>query len=128
MNGFSFLTTNCLVSIILFVVCRLLFRLLFRYRISVIFRPYSFWPFIVFLAMEGNLQVITFYACSVFRFCFFRNFSQKFKSGLSFFILYFLILFAVAGHFFVFSSFGRLSKYFADNVKPSLRTIFYPTI
>ena len=50
------------------------------------------------------------------------------ETGLAFFLLYPLVFFAVAGYLLIFSSFGRLSKYFADNARPSLRASFYLTI
>jgi uncharacterized protein with PQ loop repeat len=43
-------------------------------------------------------------------------------------LLYFLVIFSVAGFFLVFAFLGQLAKYFTDNTKPSLRTTFYLTI
>ena len=42
-------------------------------------------------------------------------------------VLYFLVLFAVGGFFIVFAFLGRLSKYFVDNAKPSVHSVFYLT-
>lgn len=128
LSTFSFLTTNFALSLILFVIGRVLFRLLFSFRISLLFRSYSFWPYLVFFVMEGNLQIVTFYACSVLRFCFFFSPSDKIQAAVVFFGLYFLILFSVAGYFFVFQRLGPLTKYFCDNVRPTLHTSIFLTI
>ena len=127
-SAFSFFTTNFITSLILFVCCRIMFTILFRYRVSLLFRPYSFWPNIFFFVMEGNLQVVTFYTCSVIRLCFFYTPAQKFQTALVFFGLYFLVLYSVAGYFLIFQKLGFLSKYFVDNVKPSLQTTVFLTI
>ena len=127
-SAFSFMTTNLIASVLLFIVCRIIFGVLFNYRVSRAFRPFSFWPFIVFFALEGNLQILIFYSCSVFKLNFFREAAQKSLLGVSYLALFLLVFFSVAGYFIIFAFFGRLSKYFADNVKPSLHSIFYLTI
>lgn len=111
-SAFSFLTTNFLVSLCLFVVFRILFNLLFRYRVSLMFRAESFWSYFSFFVMEGNLQVVTFYSCSILRLNFFFNGSQKVQAALVYFILYFLIFLGVAGYLLIFSKLRKLCKYF----------------
>ena len=113
---------------ILFIFCRVMFSILFRYRISLLFRPYSFWPNIFFFVMEGNLQVVTFYTCSILRLCFFYTPTQKLQTAVVYFGLYFLVLYSVAGYFMIFQKLGMLTKYFADNVNPSFETTVFLTI
>lgn len=124
---FSFITTNVVVSVILFVVFRLLFHLFFRFRISLMFRPQSFWPYLIFFIMEGNLQVISFYASSILRFNFFIAPTIKFQAALVYFFLFFLVIFGVAAYLLVFQKLGRLSKYFAENVNSSFHAISFLT-
>ena len=126
-SAFSFFTTNIVFSVTLFIACRIIFNILFQYRISLLFRPYSFWPNVFFFIMEGNLQVVTFYTCSVIKLCFFYTPAQKFQTAIVFFGLYFLVLYSVGGYFLIFQKLGTLTKYFADNVNPSFKTIFFLT-
>ena len=123
----SFATTSFAFSLVFFIVCRIIFGLLFRFRVSLIFRPYSFWPFLLFFVMEGNLQAVTFYACSIIRLCFFYNPRGKLQAAAIYFFLYLLVIFGVGGYFLIFQKLKSLSKYFADNVTPSLRTTAFLT-
>ena len=125
---FSFITTNVVVSFIIFVIFKTLFHLLYQFRISLIFRPQSFWPYLAFFIMEGNLQVVTFYTTSILRVNFFLSPVVKFQAALVYFILFFLILFAVAAYFLVFQKLGSLTKYFGENVNSSFFGLTFLTI
>ena len=129
-SAFSFLTTNFALSVALFVIFRILFNIFFRFRISLLFRPQSFWGYLVFFVMEGNLQVLLFYSCSVLRLNFYYNPKGKLEAAFIYLFLYFLVLFSVAGYFLAFMQLGKLFKYFADNVevKPSFTTAVFLTI
>lgn len=111
-SAFSFFTTNFAVSLSLFVVFRILFKLLFRYRISLMFRAESFWSYFSFFLMEGNLQIVTFYTCSILRLNFFFNASQKVQAALVYLGLFFLIFLGIAGYLLIFSKLRKLCKYF----------------
>ena len=78
--------------------------------------------------MEGNLQVITFYACSILRLNFFFTPGQKLQVAIVYFFLFFLIFFGVAGYFLIFQSLKKLSKYFVDNLNGSFSTTIFVTI
>ena len=71
--------------------------------------------------------MVTFYTCSVIKLCFFYTPGQKFQTAVVFFGLYFLVLYSVGGYFLIFQKLGVLTKYFADNVNPSFKTIFFLT-
>lgn len=78
--------------------------------------------------MEGNLQVVTFYASSILRINFFLTPIVKFQAALVYTILFFLIFFAVSAYFLVYQKLGSLTKYFAENVNSSFRSIAFLTI
>ena len=121
----SFLSTNFILSLTLYTLFFVIFRALFAYKVSVIFRPYSFWPYFFFLLMEGNLQMLTFYLASILRLNFFFLPLQKAAAALAYALLFSVVLFAVGGYLLVYRSIKKLIKYFADNVNGSFQIAIY---
>ena len=103
-------------TVLLFVVLNRVFYCLFQHELSQHLRMFSFWGFLCFMGMESNIEFFAFLG--------FRNFltmgSLRFahKLYLAAFILgfFFVFLFAFAGFFLIHYCYGRLAKYFLDNV------------
>ena len=103
---------------ILFIVCRIIFFCLFKYKISFAFRTYSFGFFILEYLFLANLSDLTFLAV--------RNFEMLFRIGNGWMPLISQATFLVVSGFifislislpFIYLSFyGKLSKYFLVNM------------
>jgi len=64
-SGFMINTVNLFLSnvfliFLMFLVLRIVFFVLFKYTISKIVREYSFWPYLYFMLIDGNLQFLAY--------------------------------------------------------------------
>lgn len=114
-----------MLSLAIYTLFYLLFRALFVYKVSILFRPYSFWPYFFFLLMEGNMQMLTFYVSSILKLNFFFRPIEKLEAVIVYGLLFSIILFAVGGYLLVYRSIKKLIKYFADNVNGSFQITIY---
>ena len=109
------------VMIGIFLVGYLAFRLLFRWRVSVLFRQYSLLGCFLFMFLDGKIEVVTFYFASELLLLVSGSFGQKAKTVV---ILgaYFLIFFMAVGGMLLFrAKYKRLIKYVFDNCKQPQR-------
>ena len=77
-----------------------LFYLLFDYKISQWFRPFSFWFILLDLLVQNNLEFFSFLACRTLETLF--SFSASSKTLNGFFILFIFLLFATASTSYLF--------------------------
>lgn len=127
-NSWSFVTTNAIVSSSLYITFKLLFHLFFSYKVSLLFRSFSFKSYFPFFLLEGNLQILSFYAISDITLPFQFHIGDKITMCASVFTFCFLVVFSIAGYSYLYTFFKKLIKYFTDNIKISGSIIFYLTI
>lgn len=102
--------------IVLFFVCNRIFYCLFEREISQHLRIFSFWGFLFQMGIESNIEFFTFLAFRNFHTMFSFDFSNKLYLAAMIFFVYFVVLFAVAGYFLMYYLYGKLAKYFLDNL------------
>lgn len=129
-NGFfintaNFFLSNMLLTIGMFLVCRFLFFLLFRFRISVLFREFSFWPYLAIILMEGNLQFASYLVAFEFRWMFATTLANKLMTSWLVCVFYLILAFSVGSYFLFRYVYGELAKYFFDNSVNSTQGAFY---
>jgi len=73
-NSWNFITTNLVTSAFIFLIFKLLFRFTFHFKISRLFRPYSFSLYFIYFILEGNTQILVFYTSSNYKLSFSPNF------------------------------------------------------
>ena len=93
-----------------------LFYLLFNYRISIIFRPFSLWWILFELSIQNNIEYFTFLGFRALTVPFSFNFFSK---GLFAFtlIVFFLVIFSVFSSYVLYYGwYGKLARYFLVNM------------
>ena len=102
--------------IILFIVVNKLFYCLFNYEISQHIRIFSFWGFLLQMGLESNIEFFTFLGFRNFHTMMSFNFTHKVYLSLMIFFMFFVIIFAFGGYFLLYYFYGKLAKYFLDNL------------
>jgi hypothetical protein len=82
--------------LIVFLLFHLCFRLLQRWSLSIVFRPYAFYATLIFALLEGNIESITFLSFGELQTLFAFGFYHKLLNALSVAVLFF-VLFASFG-------------------------------
>lgn len=109
----------------IFLVCRFLFFLLRNYKISIFFRKFSFWPTLVLIALDGNLQYASYLTAFEFNWFFSSNFLSKCMNGLVVINFFSIFCFCIGCYFLFRCFYGNLAKYFFDNSKNSQLGAWY---
>jgi hypothetical protein len=112
----------------MFFLMRFLFKLCFNFEISLLFRQYSFYAYLVLMLIEGNIEEFSYLFISelftLFSFSFTDKISQVLMIGFFFFFI-----FAILSSYLIFkSTFNKLAKYFYDNCDTSIFGTVYLTI
>lgn len=94
---------------------RYVFKLLFNYRVSILFRAFSSFIYLSPLLLDGNLQYFFFLMFSQSRLMFSLNFRDKMFNLISLFSFFFIFLFSVVSCFLSYYLCKKLSKYIIDN-------------
>jgi hypothetical protein len=112
-------------TLLIFLVGKICFRLLFKYRISLLFRAFTMLGLLSLSLMEGKIEVYTFQFISEMLFLNFDGFIKKMLlAGMVYF--YFIFLIIASSSMFVFLLlYGRRAKYLFDNCKPSLLSAYF---
>jgi len=103
---------------------RFLFYLLYNHRISKLIRPFSFWGYLGVIMIDGNLQMMYFLMFSQNSLLFSFDFNDKIQHVLEQFIFCIYLLFSVSCYFLYYSFYKKLSKYFLDNCKLNISSVF----
>ena len=103
-------------TVVVFVLLNRLFYCLFEYEVSKHLRMFSFWGFLCFMGLESNIELFTFLGFRNFHTMFSFNFAHKVYLSLMLFFMFFVVLFAVGGFFLMYYLYGKLAKYFLDNL------------
>ena len=103
-------------TFLMFVILNKIFFCLFNNELSKYLRIFSFWGFLFFMGMESNIEFFTFLGFRNFHTMFSLNISHKIYLSAVIFFMFFVILFAFAGFYMMHYFYGRLAKYFLDNL------------
>ena len=106
--------------VLAFLVLNLVFRLLFRYRVSKLIRPFSFWGYIGLILIDGNMQIVFYLMFSQSSLLFSFDFTDKVLNFLANIVFFLFLWFSVACYFLYYHFYKKLAKYFLDNSKCSI--------
>lgn len=99
------------VTLLFFMLGLLLFKLLFRFRISMLFRQYSLFGYFLCVFFDGKIEIMTFYFLSEALLLVSSSFLHKFKVVIIVFSYFLIFTFAVGSMLFLKAIYGRLLKY-----------------
>lgn len=99
----------------LYFLLRLIFRLLFNYRISIFLRAFSFLAYLFPLLLDGNLQYFFFLMFSQSYLGFSINPKDKFLNVAGCLLCFFILWLSMASCFLAYYFSRKLSKYVLDN-------------
>lgn len=112
------------VTLFIFIVGLILFKLLFRYRISMLFRQYSLLGYVFCVFLDGKIEIMTFYFLSEALLLVSSSFLQKIKV-VAIVLAYFLIFTFAVGSMMLFKViYGKLLKYIYENCRNPLSSSF----
>ena len=100
-------------------VFRFIFFLLFKFNISIFFRKYSFWPTLIVLLLDGNLQISAYLTFFEIKWLFTSNTVHKALTVWVIINFFFMLLFSVACYFIFKYLYNGLAKYFYENTSVS---------
>lgn len=98
-----------------------MFKLLFNFPISVVFRRFDIWPFLFAILLDGNIQQLAFYLTAEWKNMFACEF--KFKMVKSFSVAFgFLVVFLSVGLYLIsFTFYTKINRYLMDNNRNILK-------
>ena len=111
----EFLTFNLFFVVAAFLLLRWGFKLLFKYRISILLRPFSILITLSPMLLDGNLQYFCFLLFSQISMGFSLNPKDKALTALNYLIYFFIIWFSVVSCFLCYYLNKKLTKYILDN-------------
>ena len=117
----EFLTFNLLFILVSFALLKWGFRLLRRYKISKLLRPFSLLVYLTPLLLDGNLQYFFFLLFAQVRMGFSLSPRDKALNVLNYFVFFFVTWFSVVSCFLAYWLSRRLSEYILDNWKVRVR-------
>ena len=100
----------------LFLLFNRLFRCLFNYELSILFRPYSFWWTLFEILAQGNVQFFTFLAFRNFLTPFSLDLPSKLLQVLTVLIFFIVLMATFASYSHYYTKYGKLAKYFLANM------------
>lgn len=95
---------------------RVIFYVLMKYRVSRIFRIFSFWPYFLIILFEGNYQYFSFLYAFELKFFFQINFMHKLSTISLVLFFAFLLVFTVSSYFIFRYLYDDIAYYFFENV------------
>lgn len=111
-NTINLFCSNIFLIFLVFVACRTLFYLFFNYRLSIIFREFSFWPYFIIMILDGNLQYLTYLMSFEVNNFFSPDFINKMALCISVCLYYILFVFSISVYFILKNFYGKSVKYF----------------
>ena len=113
------------IAFLMFLIGKILFNFLYKYRISLFFRSFTMVGLLYLSLMEGKIEVYTFQFISEILFLNFNRFFKKvLLGGMVYFYFIFFILACTSMCIFIFL-YGKRAKYLFDNCKPSLLSAYF---
>lgn len=111
--------------IIIFIVFRIVFRFLFHYPVSKIFRKFDIWGCLFIILFDGNIQQFAFYSTSEWKNIFFFSFGDKWTKVCIVCFGFILVAVSVGGFLIAFGMYGKLNRHLVDNNRNSLRGVYF---
>ena len=103
-------------TLLLFLLNKLLFRLLSHYPCSIYFRAASFNGFVIVSLLQGNIEYFVFLGMRNLTNMFAINFMDKLYSLFVIIFFFFVVIFTFAGYLLLKYFYKKLFKYFLDNL------------
>lgn len=116
------------ITLILFSVGFLFFKLLYRKRISLIFRQYSLLCYFFYVFIDGRIEIMTFYFTSEALLLYSSSFLHKLQVVAIIYSYFLVFFFALTSMMLYRSTYGKLLKYVFHNCKKPLSSTPYMTI
>ena len=107
--------------LVLFFLFKMLFNLLFKFEISIIFRQYAFNGYLLLMLIEGNSESFTYFFMYDCRELYQLNFWQKLFNLLTVFLFAIFFTLIIATFFMLKASYGKNAKSLFDNCNGTLR-------
>lgn len=95
----------------------LLFKMLFQFRISLLFRQYTLFGYLFCVFLDGKIEIITFYFLSEVLLLVSSSFLQKLKVIFILFTYFLIFTIAIGSMLFLKALYGKLVKYIYENCK-----------
>ncbi len=111
-------------NIVIFIICRLVFKLFFNNRISKVFRSYTFNCYFVFSLLEGNIQFFTYVSSNQIQTLFNFDMSTKFSNSMFVILLFWLCQAFVTIYFMLNYLYKNQAIYFMENQKNTIYSLF----
>lgn len=99
------------IVVCIFFLFHILFRLLQKWSISLIFRPYAFYATLLFALLEGNIESNTFYCFKELQTLFSFSFQHKLLNLMTLFVLFILFFFCFGFCLFLKFCYQRKTKF-----------------
>lgn len=116
------------ITLILFSVGFLFFKLLFCKRISLIFRQYSLLCYFFYVFIDGRIEIMTFYFTSEALLLYSSSFLHKLQVVAIIYAYFLVFFFALTSMMLCRSAYGKLLKYVFHNCKKPLSSTLYMTV
>jgi hypothetical protein len=121
----SFFFSNFLLTLGLFAVLSLTYRLFKDYEVSGLLVQYSLWIYLFLMLIEGNLQFFTYLVVFEFSTLFCRDILDKFTYCFLLTLFFGIVWFGIFIYFYVKRNCSKHLEYFFDNVNGSLVGVMY---
>jgi hypothetical protein len=113
-NNLDFFYYQMPVLLLIYLLLSLTFRLLFNYRVSLLFRKYSFYGLLILIVYEGNMEQFSFYFFSECENLFSASLSHKLSNTFMLFFFFLAVVFAIGGLIWFKVYYRKLVKYFTE--------------
>lgn len=100
----------------MFLLIRILFRMLFNYSISSYLRPLSFAGCVFVSLLEGNIEYFVFLGARNLQYLFAEKFSDKLFSVFVISFLFIFVFYSFGSYFLLYYFYEKLFKYFLTNL------------
>jgi len=114
-----------MLMIAIFLAFRVMFFVLFNYRISLFLRQFSLWVFLFIMITDGNIQYLSYLFGFEMNHLFNFTFANKMSSVMVLILYFFLFIFSTCSFFLIRNYYGKLAKYLFDNAMTSHNGTLY---
>lgn len=106
-----------------FIIFRVLFRVLYNYPISKLVRKFDFWPFLLVILLEGNVQQLAFYLVTDWKNMFSFGIGSKLLKSYCVLFGFGVVLCSASLYFISYHLYARLNKHLTENNTNDLKGI-----
>lgn len=123
LNCTNFFVVSASITFLTFLAFALVFKILFRFKISQFLRKFNFVGFLFVLLFEGNVQQFAFFLGFEWQNAFFISFPTKLLKSSVVLFGFTVVSFSICCYFVCYAFYRKLNKYIADNNKNCLSGI-----